>query len=635
MSFGGVDTVSKAGKPDALAGRDSADIIRALHGILQRDQLNRQAGFQGVPLPRPAPWADNAFGPGEPLIGEPLDQPRRDTNQPDPRLYEYPVSWNLQLGDNRHVGWGTLKKAAESPIFRACIELRKTELATMDWQIRVSPKAAAKLAQRQGKSKTAVMNELTRKYDSEIDRLTAFWEMPDRKNGRDFSEWIGLVAEEQLVWDAVALYPRMTYGGDLLDLWVIDGSTIKPLLDETGGRPAAPAVAFQQLLYGFPRGEFTAQTFMQDGKEFIPGAMRAGELIYKRRTPRSWTPYGFSATEQALLHGLLYNRRLGWMISEYTEGTMPAQFMESDGQLDWSPNQLLEYERMFNDRLSGQTAERMRAQFLPPGFRAAAMSQVGERYKPDFDLHAVKLVAMHFLTTVAELGFTETGGLGSTGFHEGQESINFRKGRLPDLKWFGDLNTQIGKTHLKAPPELEFAFLGLDDEDETAADLLDHQRLADGRMTLNQAVTKIGLPAFPFKEANMPMMQTARGVVFLEGSSEQAPPGVLIEPASEPNDVNPDGSKNAAKPGSGPAKPVTKEALDEFYAYKRWQLKPNTPARPFNFGVLEPDQFEYLAGYDGTDHCVFLAKAAGSGPKAGTGQAGSETSSWSPYSDLS
>src|SRR5260221_8212598 len=100
----------------------------------------------------------------------------------------------------------------------------------------------------------------------------------------------------------------MTYGGDPLDLWVLDGSTIKPLLDESGGRPEAPAPAYQQILYGFPRGEYTPQTFARDdGTKVTPGAIQAGQLIYRRRVERTWTPYGFSSTEQALMDGLLYN----------------------------------------------------------------------------------------------------------------------------------------------------------------------------------------------------------------------------------------------------------------------------------------------------------------------------------------
>lgn len=636
MAFAGIDVEKARGVSGNTAGtvRDVADIVNAF--ARQMQARSDQSQYIGTPLPRPPEWQRNNFGPGYPIEGEPVDAPRQDTGQPQPRLTEYQVAYNLQLNPTRFVPWETLKRAADSPLFRACIEVRKTELASQDWVVRVSPGAAAKMAAAQGRSKEAVANELRREYQSEIDRLTDFWDVPDRKNDRDFATWIGMAADEQLTWDALAIYPHQTYGGDTLGFWVIDGSTIKPLLDESGGRPEAPFPSYQQILYGFPRGEYSAQTFTKaDGTKVIPGAIQAGQLVYKRRTPRTWTPYGLSPTEQALMDGVLYNKRFGWMVAEYTEGVMPAVYMESDGTLDWTPTQLLDYERDFNNRLTGQTAERMRANFLPPGLRAAAMQTVGERYRPDYDLHLVKLVAMHYLVTITELGFTESGGLGSTGYHEGQEDIQFRKARMPDLKWFGTLCTQLQKSYLNAPDVLEFAFLGLDAEDEAAADLIDHQRLADGRQTMNELRIKIGQPPLSFKEADMPMLQTARGVVFLEGASEQAPSGVLIEPASEPNDVGDPGQGGGTSPtqrrpiksGGGGSPKVTKEALQEIAAYARWNTKPQS--RPFQFEHLTEDQ----AAESGLtfDHAEF-AKAGGAAPKASSGLAGSLTSNWSPYS---
>src|SRR5262249_30505578 len=160
--FAGVDVKKARGVPKGVATRDMADIVHALSAsmaqlrnrdanALNRNSTNSQ--FAGIPLPRPPQWQENNFGPAWPLIGQPVDRPRDDTGQQDPRLTEYEVSWNLQLLKERHVGWDTLKRAADSPLFRACIELRKTELQTQDWVIRVSPKAAAKIARQSGKGK--------------------------------------------------------------------------------------------------------------------------------------------------------------------------------------------------------------------------------------------------------------------------------------------------------------------------------------------------------------------------------------------------------------------------------------------------------------------------------------------------
>ena len=637
MAFGGIEPVSKAVAP---VTRDMREIVTAMQGVLERNRREQQFGTQ--PYPRPEAWVQNQFGPGSPFAPEGLDPARTDTGQPDPRLWQYPVAWNIQFGKDRHVSWETLKQASEAPLFRACIELRKTEISTMDWSVRVSPKAAAKIANRSGQFQESVARELRDQYQDEIDRITDFWEVPDRKNGRNFNEWIALAMDEQLVWDALAIYPHMTYGGDLVGLWVLDGSTIMPLFDETGGRPMPPFPAYQQVMYGFPRGEFTAQVVEQDGQQIVPGGMLSSQLLYRRRVPRTYSPYGFSPTEQALLDGLLYNKRFQWMLAEYTEGSMPSQFMESDGMLDWTPTQVQDYERWLNDTMTGNTAERMRVRFLPPGLKPSTLAHPGERYRPDYDLHLVKLVAMHFGTTASELGFNDSGGLGSTGYHEGQEDINFRKGRLPDLRWFADLITEISRTHLKMPPELEFTFLGLDEEDEAAADAIDQNRVASGRMTLNQAVARIGLPALNFKEADMPMVQTARGVVFLEGSSEIATTGVMIYPASESNEIEGGISSSQGKTSptqrrpiaSAGGKPATQDVVDEITAFKRWSERSALHDRVFTFEHLTEDLAKDLAPdlFLVGNSRVQLAKASDAAPKV-PGQDGLSILTYNAYGD--
>ena len=593
--FGGIEVAKAKGPSGAVATREMADVARAIQGYLARNRRQGEMEFGGIPLPRNPAWSINTFGPLDPLIAEGLDPARNDTHQPEPRLYQYPVAWNVQIGYERHVNWEILRRSSESPLFRACIELRKTELISQEWQIRVSPRVSAKIAIQEGKTRDEVATELRSKYHDEINRLSDWWAFPDRKNGQNFSEWLSLAMDEQLTHDALAVYPHCTYGGELLGLWVIDGSTIMPLLDETGGRPVAPYPAYQQILYGFPRGEFTAQTIADaDGNKVVPGGLTAGQLIYKRRTPRRHTPYGYAPTEQALLDGVLQMRRNGWMLSEYTEGVFPAQFFTTSEQFDWTPTQLMDYERDFNLSNAGKTAERMKARLLPPGVEPVQLAHPGERYSPEYDLFLIKLVAMHFGITASELGFNDSGGLGSDGYHEGQEDINYRRARMPDLRWWADLLTELSQRYLGMPGELEFTFLGLDADDEAVQDELDNNRLASGRITLNESRARIGLGPYGFSEADMPMLQTARGVVFIEGASEIAIPGVMIEPASEGgpigNDLNGDTLPNGAKtPAAASGKPKLPSArskpvqsvsnaqkeLEELRAFKNWQLRPN------------------------------------------------------------
>lgn len=607
---------------------------------------------EGRLLPRPEEWLTAQFGPQWPLPVEPLDKPRPDSDMAEPRVWQYPFSWNIQLFDQRGIPWETLKQASESPIFRACIEVRKNELAALAWQIRVNPVVSEEIARSSRRSKVDVENELRDKYDSEIKRLTDFWMIPDRRNGRDFGEWISVLAEEQLVWDAMAIYPRRTYGGDLSDLMIIDGSTIKPLLDEQGGRPLPPAPAYQQILYGFPRGEFVADTVDVDGDTVIPSGFTSSQLIYRRRVVRTRTPYGMSPTEQALLDGLLFSKRFSWMLAEYTEGTQPAQFMENNGESDWTARQLLQYEKSFNDRYSGKTAERFRYPFLPPGLKPVALAQVPERYRADYDLHLIARVAMHYGIQLPELGFIDKGsGLGSSGYHEGSEAVQFRRTRLPEIRWFAGFLSQISRSQLDMPPELEFNFLGLEEEDASAIDEVIHNKVQSGRMTLNEARGMDGLPAYSFDEADMPLLETARGVVFIQGASEVAPPGILVEPASEISRVQV-GTEVSGAPGGhpggsvptrigavsptqrrpiGPAGSGRDRAAKEVETFKRWLERNPAKNRRFEFDVT----YEDAASIDADLIDANLSKAIFKATQAGQANAGpkasSQPSSSNPY----
>ncbi len=58
--------------------------------------------------------------------------------------------------------------------------------------------------------------------------------------------------EDVLVLDAAAFEVRKTRGGTITALDIIDGSTIKVLIDDTGRMPQPPAPAYEQVIHGRP-----------------------------------------------------------------------------------------------------------------------------------------------------------------------------------------------------------------------------------------------------------------------------------------------------------------------------------------------------------------------------------------------
>ena len=636
--------VGKAVPPTAGGGVTFS--TQQVAAMLAAQQQLSTGKTQAQPLPSSPYWDTAPFGPGRRLPPAPINVPRSDTQRPEPRLWEYPVSWNLQIDDRWHVPWRTLQSAADMPLFRKCIERRKS-VCQLDFTVTVDPKAVAREAQATGSAKTDVESSLRQKYVSEISRVSDWLQVPDRKNDLDWSAWTSLLMENRLKFDAAVVYPRRTYGGDLFAFEVIDGKTIKPLLDEYGGRPMPPYPAYQQVMYGFPRGEFVATTDNPDNSSAVPGGYRSDQLYYERSIFRSESPYGMSATEIALFDGLMWMKRMGWMMAEYTEGMLPAGVLTTTvaGSGNWTPTQWEDWQRGLSDHLSGNTADRHKFPLLPPDVGLEQQQEVSERYKPDYDMFLIKLIAGDFGLPASELGFTEAGALGAS-FHEGEEDILNRQTRRPDAQWLSNYATKLAIRELGMPNVLKVQILGLESEDEAAADAVAQEQVANARGTLNEDRARRGLPPYPFAEADMPMLITQRGVVFLEGASKQAPPGTLIGPAvmdpatgtAVPGTVSGNGRQVEMSPGAGGQQddeqdqgddddeqdaPAAKAA--ELAALRKWLGKRANPSRPFACKALTAADVPDLAA----DPRVVL-KAGDASPKAlsGTGPAGSGIKSW-------
>jgi hypothetical protein len=210
------------------------------------------------------------FAPGYPL---PPVEPERL------RALDYPVGYNYIYTPRSFepIGFAELRALAQNhDITRLCIETRKDQIEALDWSIKPrderNPKAGA---------------------EKRADALTEFWRCPDGNN--DFATWLRIWLEDVLVLDAGTWEVRKNRGGDIIGLDVIDGSTIKVLIDDTGRRPVRPAPAFEQIIHGRPwvLTEDGRVNTNAKGKEVF-----ADELIYVPRNPRPHKLYGYSPARQ-------------------------------------------------------------------------------------------------------------------------------------------------------------------------------------------------------------------------------------------------------------------------------------------------------------------------------------------------
>jgi hypothetical protein len=201
---------------DAVAGREGSE----LGPIFTTEQVTRL--FQAVFQPQ-----RGIFSPNYPLVPVQREQMR---------TWDFSPGWNL-LYQPRHevgpirIGFAELRALAEHhDVTRLCIETRKDQIEKLDWSIKsIDEKDPATDAR------------------DRIDGLTKFWKKPDGE--RPFATWLRELLEDMMVIDAPCCEVRKNRGGDIVGLDIIDGATIKPLIDDTG---SATDVSGSSLFADYP-----------------------------------------------------------------------------------------------------------------------------------------------------------------------------------------------------------------------------------------------------------------------------------------------------------------------------------------------------------------------------------------------
>ena len=548
-------------------------------------QQNRNVYGQQVPLPRNPLMAGVPFGPGMPILPGAIN-PLRPDGRPDPRRYEYQVAQNLNIGsEQKLVQFKTLRGAAEQiDIVRRCIEVLKAKISGLDWDIVIAEDASEKIIAEIGGDHVRAMSVARDKFSDEIYRLRKFWENPDRANGLTFIDWMMMSLEEILVLDAWAIWPQKTVGGDLYGFQILDGSTIKPMLDERGMRPMPPQAAYQQILYGFPRVEFQANS---DDPQ-ADGEFTADDLSYFVRNRRANSVYGSSPVERCLPIADLYLRRQQWLRAEYTDGVAPEMMLTSDADFGNDPLVMKQYEAIINDNLAGQTEQRKRALILPAGLKPQMYEGYGEKFKDTLDHYLLESITGHFGVLPTEIGFSSKGGLGASGHQQGEAEAAQSIGVAPLAQWISKMLTNISYTYLGMPRELEFKFM-VDEirDNETAAKKADLE-LRGATKTINERRSELGLPLLDTPAADQPILVAGNGVFIFSPdgiinatSSTGAPESVDSEtdpiaptspdstdhPAEEakplPSETNP--LPNDASKAGVPSKAEVKDALSKLH----------------------------------------------------------------------
>lgn len=363
----------------------------------------------------PAPWrADEAFPPGQPIRPTPgLSGPGGS-----PRQWAFPVGYNIAQYPRatEQTTFAQLRSlAALYDGAQLCERVYFDVLGRLE--LRALPRAELLAADERPTSPQ--WREATR-------RIEAFLESPDQT--QDLRAWLVAFVRDLLEIDAVAIYTRRTRGGDLFALELVDGATIKPLLDDAGRPPTPPAPAYQQFLYGAPAGWYARD-----------------ELDYIRETARTDSPYGLSRIERIILRINQALRKQSFDLARFTDGATPLGLIQPPADLAWTPEQLESFERAFNGLLAGADRMRVRARALPPGATWRALA--GDDPLVEFDRFLLNVTVAAFGLTMDELGFT---GDSNRSVGQSQENVVYRRAVAPVMalvasyltrkvrRWFDD-----------------------------------------------------------------------------------------------------------------------------------------------------------------------------------------------------
>jgi HK97 family phage portal protein len=406
---------------------------------------------------------DSWFGPNQPLTPE--------AQQVAGRQFDYPVGVNLQLQPRTYeaIGYHQLRGLADGyDLLRLVIETRKDQIARLEWNIKPRVDVTVK------------------KNDPRIQKLEKFFRSPDQQH--TWAEWLRMLIEDLLVIDAPTLYRRKTKGGDPYAYEVIDGATIKRLIDDTGRTPLPPDPAYQQILKGVPAVDYTQN-----------------ELLYLPRNLRPNKIYGFSPVEQIVMTVNIALRRQITQLAYYTQGNVPEALIGVPE--NWSPNQIKEFQEYWDAIISGDLAAKRKAKFIPGGLKYQPTREA--TLKDDYDEWLARVVCFAF--SISPTAFTKQVNRATA---ETQKEAAAEEGLAPLQQWVKDTIDRILLLDFGID-DLEFSWRDDTQQDPLVQAQIKKIYVGSGIMTINEARSDLGLdPIGP--DGDKLLIETATGATLLE-----------------------------------------------------------------------------------------------------------------------
>ena len=266
------------------------------------------------------------------------------------RPWDYPVGYNTRVlpRDGQPVNFAMLKNFAVGyDVLSIMIERVKSKVVSQQWSI--GPK-----------------DEKKGKQDKRSTEVQKFFESPDKNHG--FDDWMRMLLDQVIVYDAPAIWLRPTRGGDLYSLEIIDGAMITPKIGPDGRIPTPDmGPAYQQVIKGLPAVDYIKPLPRGIAPPLDPSGIPYPELLYQPKNPRVDSLYGYSPVEQIITTVSIALRREAYLLSYYTDGSTPDLLLSVPKE--WNPDQIARFQTWWDSMLLGNLASRRGARFIPDGVK--------------------------------------------------------------------------------------------------------------------------------------------------------------------------------------------------------------------------------------------------------------------------
>lgn len=391
-----------------------------MNALVARASQNLQSSFQ-----RPSPeveayLAEQGLSWGPPFPpGRPLD-PFWGYRRPA-RTWDFQVGENVQLTPRwNRVSFKTLKALYEAwDVPQICVRHHIDDVRSLDvsW---LPPKNCQE------------------DVSQDIEAAEAFWAYPDKEQPLDcwLAEWL----QDVLRWDAGALNVRETEAGDPYSIEVVSGETIIPLIDYFGRRPRDGEADDQEL----PEGKITP-AYLQIIMGMPWNWLTAQQMVYQPLWPLPESQYGQCPLETILLTGSTDVRFQWHFLQFFTEGSLPAGFMEAPPDLS-DPAQVTAWQDEWDSLMIGDQAKLRQIRWVPSGAKFQPAKEAADKFDETFPLYLMRRCAAAYKVTPADLGYTEDVNKASS---EIQVDVQARVGRRPITQFVEGVINLVTSQRLK------------------------------------------------------------------------------------------------------------------------------------------------------------------------------------------